>query len=182
MATSDAWQAADESDFVARLLANQRGIHALLVALLPSETDLDDVFQQVCLALWKDRAKYDPARPFLPWAYAFARNIVHTHVRAKARLGRVVLSPDLIDRIALAREAAEPAAAARRAALERCLESLPPAQRALLDKRYATAEPLAQTAAALQTTAAALTMRLQRIRHALLRCVEQSLARGEASP
>ena len=51
MATSDAWQAADESDFVARLLANQRGIHALLVALLPSETDLDDVFQQVCLAL-----------------------------------------------------------------------------------------------------------------------------------
>lgn len=172
---------AEDGDFMARLLANQPGIHGLIVSLLPSDTDIDDVFQQVCLALWKDRGKYEASRPFLPWAYAFARNIVHSHVRAKARLGRVVLSTELMDRIAMAREAADATAEARRAALERCLAALLPAQRELLQKRYATTETLAQTAASLQTTAAALTMRLQRIRHALLQCVEQSLARGEAS-
>jgi RNA polymerase sigma-70 factor (ECF subfamily) len=181
MAFGKSGNGAAEEDFLARLLASQRGIHALLVSLLPSAHDIDDVFQQVCLALWKDRSKYDPARPFLPWAYAFVRNIVHTHVREKARLGSVVLSPDLIDRIALARESIDATAEARRAALDRCLESLSPAQRELLVKRYASTESLAQTAAAQRTTAAALTMRLQRLRHALLRCVEQSLARGEAS-
>ena len=31
-------------DFVARLLESQRGIYALLVAMLPHDRDLDDLF------------------------------------------------------------------------------------------------------------------------------------------
>lgn len=167
----------DAGDFVAALLASQRGIHAFLVALLPCDPDLDDVFQQVCLALWQERGKYDATRPFLPWAYGFARNVVHSHIRNKSRRG-VRFDGELIDAIAIAREADEPQADARRAALDDCIKRLPPSQRELLVARYERPESLKEIAATRNISPAALTMRLQRIRHTLLRCVEQALAAG----
>jgi len=172
--------AGDSDEFVGRLLASQRGIHAFLVSLMPYETDLDDVVQQVCLMLWKERDKYDPSRPFLPWAYAFTRNIASTHLRSRARdRNHIALSPEVLERIAFAREGQESTAEARRVALGRCVEQLLPSQRELLLKRYESPESLKHVAAATKVSAAALTMRLQRIRHALLKCVEQSIAAGE---
>lgn len=169
----------DSGDFVARLLANQRGIYGLLVALLPHEKDLDDVFQQVCLALWQERAKFDPARPFLPWAYAFTRNVVHMHLRTTAK-NRLQLSPGIIDRIVDGREEADLLAESRRAALDACLERLSSTQRDLLAKRYESPESLKEIAASMNVSAASLTMKLQRIRHALLECVERRIASREA--
>lgn len=67
-------------------------------------------------------------------------------------------------------------AAARRAALEECVRKLSEPQRDLLRKRYAG--DITLEALATQTATTALTMRLQRIRHALVRCVEQALAGG----
>ena len=84
----------------------------------------------------------------------------------------------LLERIATAREDADATAAARRAALEACVKKLPESHRSLIQSRYTSEISLKDLAAATATTAAALTMRLQRIRHALLRCVEQALAGG----
>lgn len=172
----------DREDFVSRLLESQRGIYAVLVAMLPHDRDLDDLFQKVCLALWQERGKYDPARPFLPWAYAFARNIVREHLRANSpKRSPSSLSPETLERIALARSEVEATAEARRAALDACMEKLEPKQLALLHARYEGPRSLEDIAREMKVSAAALTMRLQRIRHALLKCVERTLTAGEAS-
>ena len=176
-ALPDHGPAASPDEFVTVLLRHQREIYAFIATLLPHRVELDDVYQQTCLVLWQKRNQFDPARPFLPWAYAFARNEVFSHLRRERRTG-MHLSDELLARIAVAREEAEPTAAVRRAALEACVAKLAESQRDLLQKRYSgeiTLEALAHQTA---TTAAALTMRLQRIRHALLRCIEQALAGG----
>jgi len=172
----------DRDDFVSRLLESQRGIYAVLVAMLPHDRDLDDLFQRVCLTLWQERGRYDPARPFRPWACGVARNIVREHLRANAPARRATcLAPETLERIAVARSEIEATAEARRAALDACVEKLASKQLELLHARYEGPRSLEEIARDMKVSAAALTMRLQRIRHALLKCIERTLAAGEAS-
>ena len=106
-------------DFVSLLLAHQRGIYSFLVTLLPFEADLDDLFQQVCLALWQKRADYDATRPFLPWAYAFARHAALKHLKSRTRDRAVIpIGMETLERIAMGRVAEDPVIEARRSALE----------------------------------------------------------------
>jgi RNA polymerase sigma-70 factor (ECF subfamily) len=171
-----------QSHFVAALLAHQRGIYAFLVALLPHEDDLDDLQQQVCLALWEKREHYDPARPFLPWAYAFARNHALKYLEAKSReKGFRYFNGPLLEQIALAREAFDASTEDRRRALDACLQRLRPEQRELIRERFAGQRSLKDLATAGGVSPASLTMRLQRLRHALLKCIEQALAAKEAT-
>lgn len=161
--------------FVTLLLKHQRAIHAFIATLVPVPTDLDDVYQQTCLTLWEKHGEYDPARPFLPWACGFARNKAFEHVRRRRRDG-ISLSVDVLSRIAVARERNEATAAARRAALDGCIMKLPEPQRDLLIRRYGSGISVKDLAATMALSAPALVMRLKRIRHALLRCVEAALA------
>lgn len=170
--------AADSGDFVKRLLGHQRQIHACIGSLVPDANDLDDIYQQTCLLPWEHREEFDPDRPFFPWACGFARNKVFDHLRRRGRAA-ISLSTDVLAQIATAREAAEPLAEARRKALDACLAKLTEHQRSLLRARYASGESLGCLADTLATSAAALTMRLQRIRHALLRCIEQTISTAE---
>ncbi len=78
----------------------------------------------------------------------------------------------------MAREEADSKASAHRATLEECVKKLPKSHRELVETRYASEISLKDLATTTSTTAAALTMRLQRVRHALMRCVEQALAGG----
>lgn len=173
----------DPDGFVALLLANQRRIYSFLGALLPHRADLDDVYQQTCLRLWEKRSLYDPAKPFLPWAFTFARHEAFNHARRFGK-GRLLFSEGFLAHLADAREAGESLAEARRAALNVCLEQLLPHQRELLQQRYEGVRSVKEMAADMKVSAASLTMRLQRIRHAVLKCVENALghdAGGQAA-
>lgn len=168
----------ESNDFVTLLVWHQRPIYAFLTSLVPDPTERDDVYQQTCLLLWEKHADYDPSRPFFPWACGFARNKALEHLRRRRR-DAPTLSPESLARIAAQREAGESTAAARRKALDSCIHKLSAEQRDLLHERYTAGVPLQDLAAVLATTAAALTMRLQRIRHALLRCIENTIATTE---
>lgn len=166
-------------EFVALLLANQRRIYSFIGALLPNRIDLDDVYQQTCMMLWEKRGLFDPAKPFLPWAYAFARHEAFNHARRKGAAG-MLLGERLLEQIACEREQTDSLAEARRAALERCVMGLPEGQRTLIRERYEGLKSVKEMAAERNLSAAAITMRLQRIRHALIKCVERALAGAAA--
>jgi RNA polymerase sigma-70 factor (ECF subfamily) len=164
----------DSDAFIKMFISHQRQIYAFIGSLLPQQAELDDIYQQTCLLLWQKRDQYDPNRPFLPWAYGFARNEIFSFLRRQGRDANR-LSPDLLAQIAEVRAVEDEQAAARRAALEACLQKLSPAQQELLKARYASSTSLKELAGSLATTAAALTMRLQRIRQALLQCIEATV-------
>src|SRR5216683_6662781 len=43
--------------------------------------ELEDVYQEVFLALYEARHSYQPGRPLEPWLFAIARNIAADHTR-----------------------------------------------------------------------------------------------------
>ena len=174
MAVSSEGRQPNSDAFVKMFISHQRQIYAFIGSLLPHQAELDDIYQQTCLLLWQKRDQYDPNRPFLPWAYGFARNEIFSFLRRQGRDPNR-LSPDLLAQIAEVRAGEDEQAAARRAALEACLQNLSPAQQDLLKARYANSASLKELAGSLATTAAALTMRLQRIRQALLQCIEATV-------
>jgi RNA polymerase sigma-70 factor (ECF subfamily) len=168
----------EPTDFMVAFLAHQRRIFGYIGSLLPNARDHEDVYQQTCLALWQKRAIYDPSRPFFAWACGFARNEVLKHA-SKSRKDTVCFSEKLLeelDAIASARTVDESAEEARRQALDRCLDALHERQRNLITRCYQGVETIKAVAAELAISPAALTMRLQRIRHALLKCVAEALA------
>jgi RNA polymerase sigma-70 factor (ECF subfamily) len=172
----------DRGDLVEMLLIHQRNLHTFLLTLLPHEDDVDDLLQQICLALWQKKDSYVPDRPFLPWAYAFARNHALKYLQQQSRDKQVaVFHGGLLEQLAVARETFDASADTRRQALAACLKQLQPEQRQLLEDRFAGTQTLKQLAAATGVSAASLTMKLQRLRHALLKCVQHRLAREEAT-
>jgi RNA polymerase sigma-70 factor (ECF subfamily) len=72
-----------------------------LAAFLRSRTmagDLEDVYQEVLLALHRVRHTYDPRRPFEPWLFAIARFVAVSYFRRQARVRREVpveVAPDV---------------------------------------------------------------------------------------
>ena len=174
--------AGDADSFIAELMANTRPLYVFLATLIVSPEEVDDVYQQTCLALWKKRQLYEPGRSFYAWACGFARNEALRHLRSR-RTSKLRLGEKAIEAIADEQLKDDPAHGdLRQSALADCLEALPIPQRALLQRCYAGDEPIRSVADELGISAAALTMRLQRIRHALVKCIERSFGkRTEAS-
>lgn len=165
-------------DFVAALVAHQRQVYAFIATLLPHAADIEDVYQQTCLALWKKRDLYDPARDFFPWACGFAKHEAYKHLRRDSR--RVHLSEEMLALVADT-AIADPRPDDRSLALDICLGKLQPDHRDLLRRCYEGTRPIKEIAASMALSAAALTMRLQRIRQAVVRCVEKTLSAWEGS-
>lgn len=152
-------------------------VYLFIGSLLADPCDIEDVYQQTCLALWKKRDRMGEVRDFFSWACGFARKEVLHQIRRNARKGAVSLSEPLLMQLADEFEA-ELDDDLRLSALTTCLSKLQARQRELLKRCYAGDEPIKVIAASMAISAAALTMRLQRIRHAVVRCIDKTLAEG----
>lgn len=171
----------DSAAFVTALVSSQRRIYAYIAALVPAPGDVEDVYQQTCLALWRKPGQYELGRPFLPWACGFARNEVFKFVRA-SRSFRVHLSDAVLEELATEQAAGDSLAEVRRQALDACLAKLEPRQRSLMARCYQGLDTIKAVASEMGISPAALTMRLQRIRHVLVKCIERAVASAETSP
>jgi RNA polymerase sigma-70 factor (ECF subfamily) len=164
------------AELLIRLLArHQDDLFRYIFALLPHEEDARDVLQETSVALFRKIAEYDPAKPFLAWAYRFAYlEILKQRERNQRALRH--LSRDVIERLAQERVAHEPVLRQRLQALEYCLQALAPADQQLIRQRYQTnvdADALAQQAGTSRRT---LFRELDRIRRSLFHCINRRLA------
>jgi RNA polymerase sigma-70 factor (ECF subfamily) len=112
------------------------------------------------------------------WVLWLAKSRIIDHYRRRSR-DRAVLSEPLLDALAAALAARPADISARAAALERCLEKLPPKSRRLVDLRYTDDHSMDAIAAAIGSTAGAVRVMLHRIRSVLADCIRTELA-GEA--
>jgi RNA polymerase sigma-70 factor, ECF subfamily len=161
--------------FVRQLTGCQSRLYAYVCALLGGSADAGDVLQETNLVLWEKAGAYDPARPFLPWAYKFAHLQVLAH-RKRCSRSRLVLDDLLLERVAEEYHRQDADTERRLAALDGCVEKLPPEQRDLLTRRYAREEAVNDLAAGLGQTPNVVSASLYRIRKALQRCLEAALA------
>ena len=160
--------------FVGHLTGCQSALYAFISTLLGGAEGAGDVLQETNIVLWNKAADYDPARPFLPWAYTFARFQVMAWRKKQSR-DRLVLDDDLLDRVADDFVTLDVTAERQLEALEGCLSKLAPTQRELLDSRYTKGEPVNEIAMRTGRDENVVSASLYRIRRALMKCVEATL-------
>jgi RNA polymerase sigma-70 factor, ECF subfamily len=166
------------TELLVRLLSrHQEELFRYIFALQPHEEDARDVLQDTCVALYRKFEEYDPAKPFLAWAYCFAYLEVLKQ-RERNQRGARLLSRDLVERLAREREPHEPVLHARLLALDQCLAELPPADRELIHQRYQEKTRSEELVRQFETSRRSLFRKLDRIRRLLFECINRRVAAG----
>ncbi len=105
----------------------RRPLFAFLFRMTGSADLAEDLLQEAYLAIQTGRGTFSPGRPFLPWAFAVARNAFYEWKRHEAKVIRLRLAPTDPDAL---HAAPDPGGRAeRRADLSAALATLPDAAR-----------------------------------------------------
>lgn len=161
--------------FVQLLTTHQPQMYAYIASALFGDSAASDVLQDTNLTLWAQVDRYDFNRPFLPWAFAFARQQVMAY-RKKCSRSRLVFCDAAVDLLTDHFLESASHSDSRLAALERCLKRLSPPQAKLIHDRYSAKTPIQVIASRLEVPAHSISSRLHRIRKILVACVQQTIA------
>lgn len=145
------------------------------MAIVPHASDAQEVFQETAVALWKQIDKYDPSKPFTPWACRFAANKAKEHLRNLGRWNGF-LDEDIATMLLARREELASELDRRSGPLRDCLGELSNNNRGLIEKYYFDQVSIEETANEVGRSVAAIYKSLQRIRTALMDCVNSKLA------
>jgi len=140
-------------------------------SLLPTWSDTDEVLQQTALVAWRKFDDFDRNTQFIKWTCVIARFEALAYRRKIAR-DRLVFREDVFDLMASEGIDELDERVEAHTALEHCLGALPPDQRKFVTLAYTPGIKVKDLAAQSGATSAAFYMRLKRIRHKLMNCIE----------
>jgi RNA polymerase sigma-70 factor (ECF subfamily) len=166
-----------DSELVQLIARHQPRLRGLVRCLLVRPSDVDDVLQEVNAVIWEKASTFEPGTDFWAWASQIARFKALNHVRTYGR-ERLVFSETLMNSLADLAEERVSRLSERREALENCLNELPPAQRQLVDLRYASGHAIESIAELIGRPAGSVRQALYRVRLFLLACIESKLELG----
>jgi len=78
----------DVSAFEKLYERHSRIVYSLVLRILRQGSTAEEVVQDVFLQLWRNSARYDVSRPFVPWLLTLARNRALDHLRLKSERQR----------------------------------------------------------------------------------------------
>jgi RNA polymerase sigma-70 factor (ECF subfamily) len=181
---ADAGTGASEDDhyeiFVQRFAQFEPDLRRFIRSLLPTWTDADEVLQQTAMVIWRKFDQYDPDTHFMKWACVIARFEALAYRRKMAR-DRLVFREDVLE--LMADEGFEEVDSRRveHEVLEQCLSAMPQKHRRFLMLAYTPGVKVKELAEEAGSSAAAFYMRLKRLRHQLMDCMEGKLQQEEGA-
>lgn len=153
-------------------------LFAYLLTLLGNWNDAEEVFQETTLALWRSFDDFHAGTDFTRWAKRIAFNRVLTFRKQKQRHG-IPHSNEFLNAVEEAFAQQSDVLDARTRALAQCVGKLGEQDRQLLALRYETSRKVKDVATQVGRPANTVYKALERIRHALIDCVDRTLAREE---
>ena len=129
----------DVSAFEQLYERHSRIVYSLVLRILRQGTTAEEVVQDVFLQLWRNSARYDLSRPFVPWLLTLARNRALDHLRLKSeRQRRREEQTEEFPQIATAAPEYEKALDEKRRAerVRSLMGSLPAAQKRAIELAY----------------------------------------------
>lgn len=166
----------DHREQFARLFArNNRWLYGYLMALLGNAADAEEVFQDVCVVLWREHEVFDLKSDFRKWVSVIAK---HRVMQFRATRGRreMQLSDKAMNMIAEESFERYSVLEERSLALHYCLEELSESDRNLVAVCYSELNrSFKQAAEKLGMSANTVYKALQRVRRALRACVDRRL-------
>ncbi len=166
------------AEVVRLLTASQSNLYAYVCALLGTSAGAADVLQETNAVLWEKAGEYDPARPFMPWAYRIAHFQVMAYRKKRSR-EKLTFDDDLIEQISDAFRRRDEGMDRQLEALDGCLNKLSPRHRTVVDARYRDGQSLETIAQQAGKAPNAVAAELYRVRKALMECIQTTLAREE---
>ncbi|QDT98913.1 sigma-70 family RNA polymerase sigma factor [Gimesia aquarii] len=169
---------AGESYFVVVFTANEQRIRRFLRTLLPNQSDLDDVAQNVAIRLWQRFPNYDIDRPFLPWALGVATNVVSEY-RRNVKRQPMLFSPEVVEQM---REQFLESELIKRSQVEiddylkLCLERLASRSREIVHRRYIDGSSVETIASTMEMTIDAIYKQLARSYQRLADCLRHQIS------
>lgn len=160
--------------FVRQFVAREPRLRAFLRSLLPAWEDVDDALQETSLVAWRKFEQFEEGGNFLNWLFAIARFEALKVRRQRAR-SPLVFSDELLELLADEGIEETERLEAERRALTHCVDQLPQAQRELLERSYQPGVKFHEIAAQAGRSATGFYKVIQRLRAALLACVERRL-------
>lgn len=164
----------DEELFVRLLAQHENDLYRYVQSLAFDRSAVDDIMQEVAVALWNKFDQFDAERPFIPWACRFAYFQVLKH-RSKVGRSRLVFGDNLIELLASDYEDEHELMTARRRALDDCLAKLPSRDREIVERRYDSTATIQELAESRKLSVHKLYHALDRIRRSLLQCTQNAL-------
>jgi len=164
--------------FVMLFARSEPALHGYILSLLPNWADAEEVLQQTSVVLWRKFDQHDWRESnsgFAQWACRIAQYEVF-NFRRKHRRDPHVFSDELVGLLAQEAIAETDQRDAERRALSGCLAKLADRDRDLVKHCYAEGTTIKQVADRMGCTANSVYKVLSRIRAALLRCIQATLA------
>jgi len=166
-----------EEAFVRLVVNHQAALHAFVLALLPGDSEADDVVQEVNTALWQKRGEFRIGTNFKAWMFSVAKFKVLSRWRDQKRRKVWCVPEETLDLlIEDAGEVCYDAEDPRHAALRECIRELRPQDRGLILRRYFEGYSMKKLAREVGRKAENLKGSLHRIRLALRTCVRRKTA------
>ena len=161
-------------EFVALFVRHEPAIRSFVLTLLPDLAATEDVVQQASMTMWRRFDQYQPGTSFRNWAFQVAKFTAMNHM-TKLRRDRHVFSERLLDMLAEQATKRSDHLDDQRRALAFCIERLGDDDRQTLAGCYQESTTIKSFAETIGQTPNAIYKRLNRIRAALLRCIEHRL-------
>ncbi len=167
-----------EEEFARQFAQHQRLLFGYLVTLLGDPAAAEDVFQETCVVLLREREKYQPGSKFVSWATTIAYNQVRRYRREKKQRSRM-FGDDLLAQIADEASTRSDELVARREALTACLSKLNDEDRRLVMVAYQESASLKSAAEKLDRPVNTVYKSLNRIRGNLYDCIQRAISSEE---
>ena len=170
-------------EFVELLPDAQRRVGAFVRAIMPRNSDVDEIVQSTLVIAWKKLAEFgyrceSPDGEFVRWLCTIARFEALALAR---RLGdeRLVFDDRIVDQIVELQTGNLSNWDDRRAALRHCVGKLVQSDRTLVEQIYG-GTPVSSVAESVGKSRQAVYKSLRRIRRSLLACIKAQLRAWEA--
>jgi len=164
-------------DAFARLFAqHDRWLFSYLVTLLGSPAQAEEVFQEVCVVLWRELETFELGTDFVKWVAVIAHNQVRKYRRNNKRAG-FQLNDEAFEYLATAAVNRADLFDFRREALRGCLGKLSPEDRQLIHQCYDESSTHFKTVAdRVGRPVNTVYKALNRTRRALHQCIDRKLS------
>jgi RNA polymerase sigma-70 factor, ECF subfamily len=156
-------------------------LFAYIFAIVRNRDDAGDIFQSVCLILWRKFDSFQPGSSFSSWARQTAKFTARSFLRHKVK-GANCVGEELLDSLTETdSEDSYKGTGLYLAALSNCRGKLNADDAELLELRYMEGLNSREIANRLQRPQTSICRSLNRVRNSLLECIEMELNRCEHS-
>lgn len=87
----------DKDAFCELIKRYEKQIYSLAYRLTNNRDDAQDLAQEAFSKIYLVLEKYDPGRPFFPWMYKVANNVIYSHLRSQKGKSQEVSLDKVID-------------------------------------------------------------------------------------